>query len=168
MSGYATTTTDDRVVGPITARTILLGFAAGVVSVLVFHQGTVWLLHMAGQVPNAPYGLRPIPPFGVPQIVNSCFWGGLWGIVIAVLLRRLRVPDLLFGFVFGAVALGLTNWVVLPAIKGGAFFAGGDPRRLAITVAIVGTFGWGVALILRGLRNQAWAADPMDAPRPPA
>jgi len=154
MSGYATTTTDDRVVGPITARTILLGFAAGVVSVLVFHQGTVWLLHMAGQVPNAPYGLRPIPPFGVPQIVNSCFWGGLWGVVIAVLLRRLRVPDLLFGFVFGAVALGLTNWVVLPAIKGGAFFAGGDPRRLAITVAIVGTFGWGVALILRGLRSR--------------
>ena len=65
---------------------------------LVFHQGTVWLLHMAGQVPAGPYGLRPLPPFGVPQIVNQCFWGGLWGIVIAVLLRRLRVPDLLFGF----------------------------------------------------------------------
>ena len=96
MSGYATTTTTtagDRVAGPITARTLLLGFVAGVVSVLVFHQGTVWLLHMAGQVPNAPYGMRPIPPFGVPQIVNSCFWGGLWGVVIAALLRRLRVPD---------------------------------------------------------------------------
>lgn len=155
MSGYATTTDRGAAVGPITARTLVLGFAAGVLSVLVFHQGTVWLLHMAGQVPTAPYGLRPIPPFGVPQIVNQCFWGGLWGVLIAVLLRRLRVPDLLFGFLFGAVALGLTNWVVLPAIKGGAFFAGGDPRRLAITVAIVGTFGWGVALILRWLRARA-------------
>ncbi len=168
MSGYATTTTRDGVPRPVTARTLLLGFAAGVLSVLVFHQGTVWLLHMAGQVPNAPYSLRPIPPFGVPQIANNCFWGGLWGAAIAALLRRLRVPDLLFGFAFGAVALGLTNWVVLPAIRGTAFFAGGDPRRMAITVAIVGTFGWGVALILRGLRNQAWAADPMDASRPPA
>ncbi len=154
MSGYATTTTGDGVPRPVTARTLLLGFAAGVLSVLVFHQGTVWLLHMAGQVPNAPYSLRPIPPFGVPQIANNCFWGGLWGAAIAALLRRLRVPDLLFGFAFGAVALGLTNWVVLPAIRGTAFFAGGDPRRMAITVAIVGTFGWGVALILRGLRNR--------------
>ena len=137
-----------------TTRTALLGVAAGVLSVLIFHQGTVWLLHMAGQVPNGPYGLRPIPPFGVPQVVNQCFWGGLWGVAIAVLLRRLRVPDLLFGFLFGAVALGLTNWVVLPAIKGGPYFVGGDPRRLAITVAIVGAFGWGVALILRGLRTR--------------
>lgn len=148
------TTTEDRTSQPLTARTILLGFAAGILSVLVFHQGLVWLLHMAGQLPNGPYGLRPIPPFGVPQIVNQCFWGGLWGILIAVLLRRLRVPDLLFGFAFGAVALSLTNWVILPAIKGGAYFGGGDPRRLAITVAIAGTFGWGVALILRGLRNR--------------
>jgi hypothetical protein len=140
--------------GRVDIRTVLLGFAAGVLSVLVFHQGTAWLLHMAGQVPNPPYGTRPIPPFGVPQIVNQCFWGGLWGIVIAVLLRRFRVPDLLFGFLFGAVALGLTNWVVLPAIKGGAFFAGGDLRRMAITVAIVGPFGWGVALLLRVLRNR--------------
>lgn len=155
MSGHATTTGRGAAGGPITARTLMLGFAAGVLSVLVFHQGTVWLLHMAGQVPAGPYGLRPIPPFGVPQIVNQCFWGGLWGVLIAVLLRRLRVPDLLFGFLFGAVALGLTNWVVLPAIKGGPFFVGGDPRRLAITVAIVGAFGWGVALILRGLRQRA-------------
>jgi hypothetical protein len=138
----------------LTMRTILLGFVAGVLAVLVFHQGTVWLLHMVGQLPTGPFGMRPIPPFGVPQIVNQCFWGGLWGILIAVLLQRLRVPDLLFGFLFGVVALGLTNWVVLPVIKGGPYFVGGDPRRLAITVAIVGSFGWGVALILRAFRGR--------------
>jgi hypothetical protein len=139
----------------LTAASLALGFVAGIISVLVFHQGLVWLLYMAGQLPAGPYGVRPIPPFGVPQIVNQCFWGGLWGMVIAILVRRLRVPDLLFGFAFGAVALSLTNWVVLPAIKGGAYFAGGDPRRMAITVAITGTFGWGVALILRALRRRA-------------
>lgn len=150
----ALATTDDRLSQPLTARTIMLGFAAGVLSVLIFHQGTVWLLYMAGQLPSGPYGFRPIPPFGVPQIVNQCFWGGLWGILIAVLLRRLRVPDLLFGFAFGAVALSLTNWVVLPAIKGGAYFAGSDVRRLAIGLAIGGAFGWGVALILQKLRTR--------------
>jgi hypothetical protein len=155
MSGLTTATDRDGVPRRVTARALMLGFAAGALSVLVFHQGTVWLLNQMGVIPTGPYSLRPIPPFGVPQIVNQCFWGGLWGILIAVLLRRLRVPDLLFGFLFGAVALSLTNWVVLPAIKGGAYFAGGDPRRMAITVAIAGAFGWGVALILRGLRNRA-------------
>ncbi len=109
MSGRTTATDRDGVPRRVTARALMLGFAAGVLSVLVFHQGTVWLLHMAGQLPNGPYSLRPIPPFGVPQIVNQCFWGGLWGILIAVLLRRLRVPDLLFGALFGAMGYAATR-----------------------------------------------------------
>lgn len=153
MSGLATTT-DDRVPRPVTARTVLLGFAAGVLSVLVFHQGTVWLLNQVGVLPTGPYSLRAIPPFGVPQIANQCFWGGLWGILIAVLLRRLRVPDLLFGFLFGALALSFVNWVVLPAIKGLPYFAGGVPARLAAGLLIGGAFGWGVALVLRALRDR--------------
>ena len=143
----------DRVSRQVTARTIALGFAAGVLSVLVFHQGTVWLLHMAGVLPAGPYSVRPIPPFGVPQIVNQCFWGGLWGALIAVLLRRARGLDLLFGAVFGAVALSFVNWVVLPAIKGLPYFAGGVPARLAAGLLIGGAFGWGVALVLRALRG---------------
>ena len=129
MSGLTTATDRDGVPRRVTARALMLGFAAGVLSVLVFHQGTVWLLNQMGVIPTGPYSLRPIPPFGVPQIVNQCFWGGLWGILIAALLRRwgTRAPDLLFGAVFGAVALNIVNWIVLPAIKGLPYFAGGAP-----------------------------------------
>ncbi len=139
----------------ITARTVMLGFAAGVLSVLVVFQGTVWLLNVLGAIPLRPYSLQPIPPFGVPQFVNQAFWGGLWGIALAALLRRTRVPDLLFGAVFGAVALNLVVWFVLPAIKGTPYFGGGDPTRLAVAVLLNGAWGWGAALVLRGLRNRA-------------
>src|SRR4051794_33206760 len=64
---------------PGMGRTILLGFAAGFVAVLVFHQGTAWLLHVLttqaqigaglfGRVP-APFNMAPVPPFGVPTVL---------------------------------------------------------------------------------------------------
>jgi hypothetical protein len=155
MSGFATTTYEGAP-RPVTARTVLLGFAAGVLSVLVVFQGALWLLNAAGLIPLRPYSLQPIPPFGVPQFANQAFWGGLWGIVLAAVLRRApRLPDLLFGFAFGAVALNIVVWFVLPAIKGTAYFGGGDPKRIATVVFLNGTFGWGAALILRWLRNRA-------------
>jgi len=155
MSGFATTT-GAGVPRPVTARTVMLGFAAGVLSVLVVLQGALWLLNVTGLVPLRPYSLQPIPPFGVPQFANQAFWGGLWGIVLAAILRRApRLPDLLFGFAFGAVALNIVVWFVLPAIKGTPYFGGGDPKRLATAVFLNGSFGWGAALILRWLRNRA-------------
>ncbi len=138
-----------------TGRLALLGFIAGVVSVLVFHQGTVWLLNQAGVLPNGPFRLTPIAPFGVPQIVNQAFWGGLWGILIAFLLPRVRIPDLMFCALFGMVALTFVNWVVLPAIRGTPYFAGGVPARMWPSLLIAAAFGWGVALILREMRRRA-------------
>ena len=68
--------------GEAAGRLALLGFLAGILSVLVFHQGTVWLLNQAGVLPNGPFRFTPIAPFGVPQIVNQAFWGGLWGVLV--------------------------------------------------------------------------------------
>lgn len=136
------------------ARLALLGFIAGSLSVLVFHQGTVWLLNQAGVLSAGPFRITPIPPFGVPQIVNQAFWGGLWGILIAFLLPRVRVPDLMFAALFGMVALTFVNWVVLPAIRGTPYFAGGVPARMWPSLLIAAAFGWGVALILREMRQR--------------
>jgi hypothetical protein len=41
--------------------------------VLTFHQGIWALLHAAGLMPPAPYPTDPVPPLGVPRIVNFCF-----------------------------------------------------------------------------------------------
>ena len=114
----------------------------------------MWLLNQAGVLPNGPFRFTPIAPFGVPQIVNQAFWGGLWGVLIAFLIPRVRVPELMFGALFGMVALTFVNWVVLPAIRGTPYFGGGVLSRMWPALLISAAFGWGVALILREMRRR--------------
>ena len=144
-------------------RTIFLGFLAGFVAVLVFHQGAAWLLQMLtvkagigagvfGRV-GFPWSMAPVKPSGVPQVLSGGFWGGVGGIALAALLRGLRVPDLLFGFVFGALVLTLVGFTLVAALKGLPQFAGGN-RQVWLRAALFnGAWGWGAALLLRPLRR---------------
>ncbi|WP_232479113.1 hypothetical protein [Roseomonas rosulenta] len=130
-------------------RTALVGFAAGALSVLVFHQGTVALLHLAGLVPNAPFQLRPVPPLGVPQLGSIAFWGGVWGIVIAAILAaRPGWPPMLVGLLVGAVGCVLVGFTVVAALRGQPLMGGFDPGRWWRSMLINGAFGWGVGVLL--------------------
>ena len=62
-------------------RTIIAGFIAGFVGVLVFHQLGFFVANELGLLKVTLYNQRPVAPFGVPAILSSAFWGGLWGIV---------------------------------------------------------------------------------------
>ena len=138
-------------------RTILLGFLAGFVSVLVFHQGTAFLMHAFGNdIPavvgffgrtTPPFNMTPTKPLGVPLIGSQAFWGGVWGIVLAFILVKLRPPALLFGFVFGALALTIVAVTLVPALKGLPGWSGAIPWR---GLLYNGAWGWGVALMLLG------------------
>jgi hypothetical protein len=139
-------------------RTILLGFVAGFVAVLVFHQGTAFLLyHVGNDIPavvsvfgrtSAPFNMAPTQPLGVPVVLSQAFWGGVWGIVLAALLNRLRIPALLFSFVFGALALTLVAFTVVAALKGLPSFAGGNRQVWARAGLYNGAWGFGTALML--------------------
>jgi hypothetical protein len=140
-------------------RTILLGFAAGFLAVLVFHQGTAVLLHLLttkahvatgvfGRVPF-PYNTAPVRPFGVPAVLSLAFWGGVWGIALAVLLRGARLPDLLSGFLFGALVTTLVAFTVVASLKGLPTFAGGNKQVWWRAGLLDGAWGWGTALVLR-------------------
>ncbi len=75
-------------------RILLSGFIAGALSVLIFHQGSAFLLHHIGNdIPAvvsvfgkaaAPFNMAPTKPLGVPAIASQCFWGGVWGVVLAL------------------------------------------------------------------------------------
>ena len=78
-----------------------LGFIAGAIAVLTFHQGMVELLHVLGVVQFAPYRTTPVPPFGVPVIVSNCFWGGLWGVLFGLVMPRFTWPTWLCGLLLG-------------------------------------------------------------------
>ena len=48
-------------------------FIACFVSTLVFHQGVLALLYLAGAVPRAPYDLRAVLPLGLPAVISLAF-----------------------------------------------------------------------------------------------
>jgi hypothetical protein len=130
------------------AMLLLLGFAAGALATLTFHQIFVWLLTAAGAIQGSPYSLRPVPPLGVPQFVNLAFWGGLWGCVFALLAERLprSWPLWLAGLLFGAIAPTLVGWFVVAPLRGQPMAQGFVPARMWAGPVINGVFGLGTAV----------------------
>jgi hypothetical protein len=131
---------------------LLKAFGAGFLSTLVFHQGLVAVLYVAGITQRAPYSLASTVPLGVPQVVSLAFWGGVWGIGLWMVIRRVRSPAWywIVALVFGAVLPSLVAWFVVFPLKG-------QITALNISAVLVafllnGAWGLGVALFMR-LRN---------------
>ena len=129
---------------------VFLGFIAGALSVFVFHQLTIWGL--SGRTPWSNWA--PVPPFGVPAMFNIAFWGGVWGMVLVLALRRFVGGVMFFAlaFLFGAIFPSLVSWFVIPLIKGGAL----GPRGVWYNGPIInGMWGLGTAVFMRLMRRLA-------------
>jgi hypothetical protein len=139
------------------ARDLAFGFVAGALAVAIFHQIMVLILTAGGMIPGTPYSLRPTPPFSVPAVVNTMFWGGVWGVVYAAVVDRFPTnwPFWAVGLVFGAIGPVLVGWFVVAPIKGLPVAAGFVPTRMLAGVLINGFWGLGTAIIFAGLR--IWA-----------
>ena len=135
----------------------LLGFVAAVISVLIFHQGMWAALHtlaLPGLAMPPPYPIGPIPPWGIPRIMNLCFWGGLYGIVFGLTLPRLTAPLWLCGLGLGVIA-ALVGILVVPAVKGLPIGNGWILLNWVRSLLINGFWGIGVGLILPQLTARA-------------
>src|SRR4051794_31705028 len=95
----------------------LLGFLAGALAVVTFHQGVVQILHAGGLTSAAAYSTAPVPPYGVPRVLNLCFWGGLYGVVLGLVRPRLSLPLWLGGVMLGIMA-ALIGMTLVAWIKG--------------------------------------------------
>jgi hypothetical protein len=126
-----------------------LGFVAGVIAVLTFHQGMIELLHTIAPhwVTFAPFQTRPVPPFGVPSIVSNCFWGGLWGVAFGLLMPRFTWPMWFCGLLLGVTAV-LAGWFIVAPLKGLPIAGGWVLSSMLRSLLINGSFGIGVGLIL--------------------
>ena len=105
-----------------TPQRIIIGFIAAVLSVLVFHQGMILLLRETGLfgIPRTAlvWNLASNPrAFGLPALVNQCFWGGLYGAVYGLLAPRVRLPMWVSGLIIGA-ATTLVSMFIIAAIRG--------------------------------------------------
>ncbi len=130
---------------------LFLGFLAGALAVLVFHQSMILILHLAGQVPNFPWSMRPIAPLGVPAIANSMFWGGLWGIGFVLVSHLIPVRnDIGRGALYGLLGPWLLgNGVLVPLIKGGNLLFGFNVQNMWRGALIGLAFGVGLAVFLK-------------------
>jgi hypothetical protein len=138
-----------------TARIVILGFVAGAIGVLLFHQGVVLALYLLDLVPSPPYSMRATAPLRIPQVLSSAFWGGLWGIVLVWCMTALRGADrLCVALLFGGLLPTLVGILVVTPLKGG------DPlERLQIAgllrgFVINGAWGLGTAIAYRLLNRR--------------
>jgi hypothetical protein len=116
----------------------------------------VLALHLFGHIPNFPWSMRPIPPWGVPAIINQMFWGGLWGILFAAIGNMIPLSnDLGRGMVYGLLGPWLLgNGILVPLFKGGAFLWGFNPQSMWRGALIGASFGLGLAVFMRLFRGR--------------
>jgi hypothetical protein len=138
---------------PVTRRTVrvvILGFVAGVLGVLIFHQGVVLAMYLLDLLPSPPYSMRATAPLGIPQVLSSAFWGGLWGIVLVWCMMAVRGADRLWvALLFGGVLPTLVGILVVTPLKGGDPMARLQIAGLLRGFVINGAWGLGTALAYR-------------------
>lgn len=131
-------------------KVLILAFVAGFLATLIFHQGVLGLLHLAGRVAVAPWNMTPVPPLGVPAVLSLAFWGGLWGIVLWALIRGRRGAAFWgLAIVLGALLPSLVAWFVVFPIKGIAL----SPAMIVGALLLNGAWGLGVALYMRLMKQ---------------
>lgn len=135
---------------PSSLPSYLLTFAAGFLAVIAGHQVVVAALNAAGALPPGfpAWSFDPVPPFGVPAVISKAFWGGLWALLIAAILKNTRGTAYWAGWtVLGAVALPLVAIFVVPPLKG--LPALDFMSRFPVYALINGVWGFATALLLR-------------------
>lgn len=132
-------------------------FIGGFVSTLVFHQGLLGLLYAAGVSPRAPYATQPTWPFHVPQVISLALWGGVWGIVLWMLIRGTRSAAAywLLALVIGALGPSLVALFVVFPLKGLGVAGGWQAKIIVGALLLNGVWGIGVALFMRLFAREA-------------
>jgi hypothetical protein len=131
---------------------LIVGFIAGFVATLVFHQIGLLLLHFAGMTPSLPYNMRPVAPFHVPQFVSLAFWGGVWGLAFVLVERAIaRSPGGYWvgAIMFGAVIPTVFSWLVVAPLKGLPLGYGFRFPEALIGLIVNGLWGLGTAVFLQ-------------------
>jgi hypothetical protein len=132
------------------AQKLLLGFFAGFIAVLLFHQPVLALLNQLGIAKGNVYSLRSTVPLGVPQVISLAFWGGVWGIVFAAIEHRFPRGAMYWvcAFLFGAIFPTLVAWFIVAPMKGLPLAGGWEFNRMLTGFLINGAWGFGTALLL--------------------
>ena len=144
--------TDTLIPANFSAR-LAFGFIAGFLATLIFHQLTLALLWAAGVAPFGPFPMAATRPFGVPTVFSLAFWGGVWGILFAMIGGKFpgRGGYWVAAFLFGAILPPLVALFIVLPLKGRPMGGGWHLPLLLTAFLINGAWGIGTGLILKGL-----------------
>lgn len=135
----------------MTLGTVAAAFAAGFVSVLVFHQGLWALYAAAGKAPGPAWSMAKVAPLGVPAVISSSFWGGVWGIVLVWLLP-MAVPSMGYWpavIVLGTLLTSLVALMVVAPLKGRPFAGGWKVPVWIFALSVNAAWAFGTGLFVR-------------------
>ena len=140
-------------------RRALLGFVAGFLATLVFHQFTLLLLYVMNVSPFGAFPTAPTAPLGVPTVLSLAFWGGVWGVLYVFAHHRFPAGTgyWIAALLFGGLLTSLVALFVVSPLQGGPIAAGGNVRVLLVVFLINGAWGVGTGLFID------WLAAPFGA-----
>lgn len=123
-------------------------FLAGALAVPLAHQILLAVLYAAGVVERRPFSFAPTDPFGIPSVVSLTFWGGVWGVILALVLVRMSGAGYwATALLFGAIAPTLVAFFVAAPLKGQTVTF--SATMAAVGLAINGVWGLATAAIAR-------------------
>jgi hypothetical protein len=131
-------------------KLLILGFVAGFLATLIFHQGLWFVFNHTGVIPpdRQAWPIDPVAPLNIPSVLSKAFWGGIWGLALTPVLVHLSGASYWAAWILaGAVALTAVAFFVVPLLKGQPMQALGP--RFLIGLAVNGAWGFGTALLLR-------------------
>ena len=130
---------------------LLIGFLAGFIATLVFHQLTLAFLWAIKLAPFGPYPMMPTKPFGVPAVFSLAFWGGIWGIFFALIQENFPrgFGYWVISFFFGAILPSLVALIVVLPLKGKPMGGGWHLPLLVTAFLINGAWGIGTGLLVK-------------------
>lgn len=128
-------------------------FIAGTLAVPLGHQLALWCMHAIGFIDRAPFAMTATKPFGVPAVISLSFWGGVWGILLGLILERMRgVKYWVLAIVIGAIAPTLVAGLVVAPLKG--MKVGGNPKLLVTGLVVNAVWGLMTAVFYRLMQRR--------------
>jgi hypothetical protein len=129
-------------------------FAAGFLSTIIFHQSLLAMLHNLNMTSVMAFSFTPMPPFHVPQVISLAFWGGIWGILVWLVIQKMsRINYWLWALVLGAMAPSIVAWFIVFPLKGIPVAGGWQPQMIVFPLLLNGVWGVGVAFLIRSFNR---------------
>jgi len=146
----------EKSVGSSSMGRLLVGFVAGFFATLTFHQLMLSLLWALGVAPFGPFPMAATEPFRVPVVLSLSFWGGIWGILFALIDGKFPRGGgyWITAFIFGAIFPSMVALMVVLPLKGRPMGGGWHPGLLLTALLINGVWGIGTGLFLNSFWNR--------------